>query len=110
MMVLELSSAEGLVFLLRLQSRELKGAHCGFSKNDLRTKTERDRIDQAIADLQKVGSGKRTGIGRGVRAEKKRRHRLTAEGRKRLSEMMKKRWADRRKQMALLRKPNKKAA
>ena len=35
---------------------------------------------------------------------------LTAEGRKRLSEMMKKRWAERRKKLAVVRKATKKVA
>ncbi len=64
-------------------------------------KTERDRLDQAIAALE----GKRTGATpkpAAPRAQKKSRrgHGLTAAGRKRLSEMMKKRWAERRKKNA----------
>ena len=48
---------------------------------------ERDRLDQAIAALE-GSAGKRTG---------RRHHGITAAGRKRLSQMMKKRWAERRK-------------
>jgi Spy/CpxP family protein refolding chaperone len=55
-------------------------------------RSERARIDAAIAALEK-GSGKPARNGR-TRA---RRRRLTPEGRKRLSEMMKKRWAERKR-------------
>jgi len=56
-------------------------------------KSERDRLDRAIAALggsAPVASGK-------VAPARRRRHRMTAAGRKRLSEMMKKRWAAYRK-------------
>jgi hypothetical protein len=58
---------------------------------------ERARIDDAIAALEKVaGTG---GGGRGFRQRvaRRRRRKLTPEGRKRLSEMMKKRWAERKR-------------
>jgi hypothetical protein len=55
---------------------------------------ERDRIDEAISALQKVSNQS----GRSVRlGERPRRRRLTPEGRRRLSEMMKKRWAERKR-------------
>ena len=57
-------------------------------------KAERNRIDKAISALEGLspnGAGHRAA----VRAEK--RGGLTAAGRKRLSELMKKRWAERRK-------------
>jgi DNA-binding PadR family transcriptional regulator len=60
-------------------------------------KRERDRIDQAINALEQVGSitGRR---GRAARQPgPPRRRRLTPEGRKRLSDMMKKRWAERKR-------------
>ena len=62
-------------------------------------KAERDRIEQAIAAIGSIGSrrarrGRPPGRPAGGR---KRKRRLTPEGRKRLSEMMKKRWAERRK-------------
>jgi hypothetical protein len=63
---------------------------------------ERNRIDRAIAALNGLNG---TGIERAAKTSSvkpaartaKRRGHLTAEGRKRLSEMMKKRWAERRK-------------
>lgn len=59
-------------------------------------KRERARIDEAINALQQVGgSGRRR---RGARQSgAPRRRRLTPEGRKRLSDMMKKRWAERKR-------------
>ncbi len=57
---------------------------------------ERERIDDAIAALEKIGSAKQRG-GVAASAGKRHKRRLTAEGRKRLSEMMKKRWAERKK-------------
>jgi hypothetical protein len=62
-------------------------------------KSERARIDRAIAALQgtriAVASRKKAGPVRTARASSKRR--MSAEARKRISEGMKKRWADRRK-------------
>ena len=72
-------------------------------------RSERDRIDRAIAALEGIGSTKSTSS-TPAPVSKRRRHHLTAEGRKRLSEMMRKRWAERRKKVTLVRKPNKKAA
>lgn len=60
-------------------------------------KSERARIDEAINALEQVDSstGRR---GRGARRSgPPRRRRLTPEGRKRLSDMMKKRWAERKR-------------
>jgi len=65
-------------------------------------KRERDRLTQAIEALEGLGTSA-AGIKRGPAAPLqaasagKRRHRLTAAGRKRLSEMMKKHWAEYRK-------------
>ncbi len=64
---------------------------------------ERDRLVSAIAALMGAGSkatGKRRGRKPGRKAApktSKRRGGISKEGRKRLSEMMKKRWAERRK-------------
>jgi hypothetical protein len=66
---------------------------------------ERSRIDQAIAALEsldrvaarKPGRKPATAAARPA-APAKRRRRMTAAGRKRLSDMMKKRWAERRRQ------------
>ena len=66
-------------------------------------KKERDRLVKAIAALVGVGSvgtGKRRGRKPGPKASTttgRRRGGISKEGRKRLSELMKKRWADRRK-------------
>jgi hypothetical protein len=69
-------------------------------------KKERDRLNRAIAALEGT-DGARTGSKKPaaptlVKA-KKPRH-LTAEGRKKLSEMMKKRWAERRRKGTVNRK------
>ena len=63
-------------------------------------KMERGRLDRAIAALeavdQRVPVAKRNAVASAASANKKRGG-LTAAGRKRLSEAMKKRWAERRK-------------
>jgi hypothetical protein len=63
-------------------------------------KRERDRLSQAIAALEgqppKAASKRSAVPHRAARGKKKGDH-LTPAGRKRLSEMMKKRWAERRK-------------
>jgi hypothetical protein len=57
---------------------------------------ERDRLDQAISALRGSMRGRRgPGPGRGRRG---RRH-LSAAAKRRISEMMKKRWAERKKAM-----------
>jgi hypothetical protein len=64
---------------------------------------EKDRLVKAIAALVGVGSaptGKKRGRKPGRKAaapKQKRRGGISREGRKRLSELMKKRWAERRK-------------
>lgn len=64
---------------------------------------EKDRLVKAIAALVGVGSastGKKRGRKPGPKATaktRKRRGGISKEGRKRLSELMKKRWAERRK-------------
>jgi hypothetical protein len=72
-------------------------------------KNETERLNEAIAALEGIGSKQsatknRTSITAAIGANmrqsstgKKTRGRMTAEGRKRLSEAMKKRWAARRK-------------
>lgn len=65
-------------------------------------KKERDRLVRAIAALLgpgSAGNGRKRGRKAGPKAAGKRRRRggITKEGRKRLSELMKKRWAERRK-------------
>ena len=61
---------------------------------------ERDRLDQAIAALE-GGNGRRRGRGISVlgngRRGRRRRRRLSAAAKKRISEMMKKRWAERKR-------------
>jgi len=65
-------------------------------------KKERDRLDRAIAALDgesRTNGATRT-AGRPVAHKRAGGSRLTPAGRKRLSEMMKKRWAERRKKAA----------
>jgi len=64
-------------------------------------KRERARLDAAIEALQGLGSGRKRGPGRPVGSGKAkgvagRRH-MSAAARKRISEMMKKRWAERKR-------------
>ena len=64
-------------------------------------KAEIDRLQKAVAALDGANTTRATGARRepsshGARASHKRHH-LTAAGRKRLSMLMKKRWAERRK-------------
>jgi len=62
-------------------------------------KSERDRLNQAIAALE--GQSSHATAKRGAvphqAAQTMKRDRLTPAGRKRLSDMMKKRWAERKK-------------
>jgi hypothetical protein len=63
---------------------------------------ERDRLDRAIAALEAldttaVSAKRRVAAPQAGTSRKKKRGGLTPAGRKRLSEMMKKRWAERRK-------------
>jgi hypothetical protein len=66
---------------------------------------ERDRIDQAIVALKTLSpNGSRLAArarkARPVATRTRRRSRLTAAGRKRLSELMKQRWAEQRRKKA----------
>jgi hypothetical protein len=57
-------------------------------------KAERDRLEKAIAALE---GGKSRGRPRSsAKAAKQTKHRLSAAAKRRISEMMKKRWKDRR--------------
>ena len=61
-------------------------------------RSERDRLEKAIAALESLDSTVSAGRpAAAAKAPKRRTRRLTPAGRKRLSEMMKKRWAERRK-------------
>lgn len=83
-------------------------------------KKERDRIDRAIAALDAIstnnGSRETKGRARAARpastrsSRRSRKGHLTAAGRKRLSELMKRRWAERRRKASNGRKPAAKAA
>ena len=70
-------------------------------------KKERDRLHRAIAALEGI-DGARAGSEKlaapSLVKGKKGGRRLTPEGRKRLSEMMKKRWAERRRKGTVSRK------
>jgi hypothetical protein len=60
---------------------------------------ERDRISQAIASLKGVNSSgsSRKSVAGNSRSGRQRRGGMSAAARKRLSQMMKKRWAEKRK-------------
>jgi hypothetical protein len=78
-------------------------------------KKERDQLNRAIVALEEVGAADKTTVKSSrptaiARRAKKRGHGLTPEGRKRLSQLMKRRWAERRKKIASIRKPITKAA
>ena len=63
-------------------------------------KSERDRLNRAIAALEGHSSkapANRSAVPHQATRAKTKRDRLTPAGRKRLSEMMKKRWAEKRK-------------
>jgi hypothetical protein len=61
-------------------------------------KRERERLDRAIAALEGLGSGRRRGRPVGSKATTKRpRRHMSAAARKRISEMMKQRWAERKR-------------
>jgi len=65
--------------------------------------TERDRLDRAIAALNGISAQPRRGRppkNKHIAARPKRRRRLSAEGRKRISEAAKRRWAKRRQKSA----------
>ena len=94
----------------KLIARGTKGANVDIGTILSELKGERDRLNQAIAALEGIDSANSARPAPVGRAARKRRKGLTAEGRKRLSEMMKKRWAERRKKLASIRKPAKKAA
>ena len=63
-------------------------------------KRERDRLSRAIAALEgqpTKATTKRSAVPHRAAGSKKKRGRLTPEGRKRLSDLMKKRWAEKKK-------------
>jgi len=66
-------------------------------------KQERDRLNRAIAALEgiEVAAAVTTKASSKPASKKAKKHNLTAEGRKRLSEMMKKRWAERKRKLKL---------
>jgi hypothetical protein len=63
-------------------------------------KQERDRLDRAIAALEGIGASA-AATNKSSVAKRAKKHNITPEGRKRLSDMMKKRWAERRKKLKL---------
>ncbi len=76
-------------------------------------KKERDHLDRVIALLARAGDGASPSEGSRSRATKRvatKKHHLTPQGRKRLSDLMKKRWAERRKKNPSTRKQPPKAA
>lgn len=75
-------------------------------------KKERDRINQAIAALDGTYSRQKRTTKKTSRiaTRRPRKRHLTAAGRKRLSMLMKQRWAERRRKVSKGRKPIAKAA
>jgi len=64
-------------------------------------RAERRRIDSAITALEGLSSnGATCAVHSQITTHGQKRGRLTPQGRKRLSEMMKKRWAERRKKIS----------
>ncbi len=62
-------------------------------------KRERERLDRAIGALEGLGTrrrGRPVGSGHAAAPKRKRRH-MSAASRKRISEMMKQRWAERKR-------------
>jgi hypothetical protein len=57
---------------------------------------ERDRLEQAIAALE-GGNGRRRGRWGNGRRGRRHRRRLSAAAKRRISQMMKKRWAERKR-------------
>src|SRR5208282_3513754 len=70
-------------------------------------RTERDRIDQAISALEAVNSTGRRRVGRAPRAAEKphRRGRMSAAARRKLSRLLKQRWAQGKMKRAKASKP-----
>ncbi len=66
-------------------------------------KQERDRLNRAIAALEGIEAPAAVAARSSSKpvAKKAKKHNITPEGRKRLSEMMKKRWAERRRKLKL---------
>jgi hypothetical protein len=60
-------------------------------------KRERERIDRAISALEGLGSGRRRGRPAGSTGKKRPRRHMSAAARRRISEMMKQRWAERKR-------------
>jgi len=60
-------------------------------------KKERERIDRAIAALEGLGGRKRGRPAGSHSATKRPKRHMSAASRKRISEMMKQRWAERKK-------------
>jgi hypothetical protein len=73
-------------------------------------KKERDRINRAIAALDGTHTKRTVAPFPSARGPVSRKRRFTAAGRKRLSELMKQRWAERRRKTSNRRNSTSKAA
>jgi hypothetical protein len=76
-------------------------------------KRERDRLDKAIAALEGLDgavAATAKAAAKPAAGVKKAKHYISPEGRKRLSEMMKKRWAERRRKLGSGHRQSAKAA
>lgn len=65
-------------------------------------KSERDRLDRAIGALEGLGAqtrrrGRPVGSGHAASGPKRKRRHMSAASRKRISDMMKQRWAERKR-------------
>jgi hypothetical protein len=83
----------------RLNRNRPGGSDLNIERMVAELEQERDRISQAIASLKGInssGSGRRSVVVNG-RSGRQRRGGMSAAARKRLSQMMKKRWAEKRK-------------
>jgi len=58
---------------------------------------ERDRLEQAISALRGSMGGRRAGVTPALGRGRRGRRRLSASAKRRISEMMKKRWAERKR-------------
>jgi Spy/CpxP family protein refolding chaperone len=100
------TSAEGSEHKYSRINRTRRGLKMDLSQIVSELKKEKNRIDKAIAALNGTEghrAAKASNVKSVARTPQRRGH-LTPEGRKRLSEIMKKRWAERRKRGARGRK------
>ena len=94
-----LKSAEMVGWALGGLEREIAATRDRLAALSAQATKLRARLGRAGATGRAAASGEQSGGG-GVRSRVRRRRKMSAEARKRISEMMKKRWAERRKRTA----------